>query len=111
MASARLQRALHPAVVHGPVPDHAWLRRNGIPKQSGHHHLSAALFLSLPGELEFSSRGMYVGHNSLRVYDYFLFAQEAFLDWVRAMREKIRETGSRQLITAGQDEGGVRARL
>src|SRR5437667_12689499 len=54
---------------------------------------------------------MYVGHNSLRVYDYFLFAQEAFLDWVRAMREKIRETGSRQLITAGQDEGGVRDRL
>jgi hypothetical protein len=67
--------------------------------------------VSLPGELEFSSRGMYVGHNSLRVYDYFLFAQEAFLDWVRAMREKIRETGSRQLITAGQDEGGVRDRL
>src|SRR5437667_10566436 len=54
---------------------------------------------------------MYVGHNSLRVYDYFLFAQEAFLDGVRAMREKIRETGSRQLITAGQDEGGVRDRL
>src|SRR5207247_10021049 len=67
--------------------------------------------VSLPGELEFSSRGMYVGHNSLRVYDYFLFAQEAFLDWVRAMREKIRETGSRQLITAGQDEGGVRDRV
>src|SRR5207245_7106730 len=31
--------------------------------------------VSLPGELEFSSRGMYVGHNSLRVYDYFLFAR------------------------------------
>src|SRR5438270_12704132 len=47
--------------------------------------------ISLPGELEFSSRGMYVGHNSLRVYDYFLFAQETFLDWVRAMREKRSE--------------------
>ena len=67
--------------------------------------------ISLPGELEFSSRGMYVGHNSLRVYDYFLFAQETFLDWVRAMREKIRGTGSQQLITVGQDEGGVRDRL
>jgi hypothetical protein len=67
--------------------------------------------ISLPGELEFSPRGMYVGHNSLRVYDYFLFAQETFLDWVRAMREKIRATGSQQLITVGQDEGGVRDRL
>jgi len=67
--------------------------------------------ISLPAELEFSSRGMYEGHNSLRVYDYFLFAQETFVDWVRAMREKIREAGSRQLITVGQDEGGVRDRL
>ena len=67
--------------------------------------------ISLPGELEFSSRGMYVGHNSLRVYDYFLFAQDTFADWVRAMREKIRATGSQQLITVGQDEGGVRDRL
>lgn len=72
---------------------------------------SVAGTISLPGELEFSSRGMYVGHNSLRVYDYFLFAQETFVDWVRAMREKIRATGSEQLITVGQDEGGVRDRL
>ena len=72
---------------------------------------SVAGNISLPGELEFSSRGMYVGYNSLRVYDYFLFAQETFLDWVRAMREKIRGTGSQQLITVGQDEGGVRDRL
>lgn len=67
--------------------------------------------ISLPGELEFSSRGMYEGRNSLRVYDYFLFAQETFLDWVGRMREKIRDTGSPQLITVGQDEGGVRDRL
>ena len=72
---------------------------------------SVAGTISLPGELEFSSRGMYVGHNSLRVYDYFLFAQETFVDWVRAMRAKIRATGSEQLITVGQDEGGVRDRL
>lgn len=72
---------------------------------------SIAATISLPDELEFSSRGIYSGHNSLRVYDYFLFAQETFVDWVRAMREKIRETGSQQLITVGQDEGGVRDRL
>lgn len=67
--------------------------------------------IPLPQEAEFSPRGMYEGHNSLRVYDYFLFAQETFVDWVRAMREKIRATGSQQLITVGQDEGGVRDRL
>lgn len=72
---------------------------------------SVAETISLPQELEFSPRGMYEGHNSLRVYDYFLFAQETFVDWVRAMREKIRATGSQQLITVGQDEGGVRDRL
>ena len=72
---------------------------------------SIAGTISLPDDLEFSSRGMYAGHNSLRVYDYFLFAQETFLDWVRLMREKIRATGSQQLITVGQDEGGVRDRL
>ena len=72
---------------------------------------SIAGTVSLPQELEFNSRGMYAGHNSLRVYDYFLFAQETFLDWVRAMRERIRATGSEQLITVGQDEGGVRDRL
>jgi len=72
---------------------------------------SIAGTISLPDELEFNSRGAYEGHNSLRVYDYFLFAQEAFLDWVRGLREKIRGTGSQQLITVGQDEGGVRDRL
>jgi len=72
---------------------------------------SIAGSISLPQEIEFAPRGMYVGHNSLRVYDYFLFAQETFVDWVRAMREKIRATGSQQLVTVGQDEGGVKDRL
>jgi hypothetical protein len=67
--------------------------------------------ISLPEEIEFSARGMYVGHNSLRVYDYYLFAQETFARWVHLMREKIRATGSQQLITVGQDEGGVMDRL
>ncbi|HYL87085.1 MAG TPA: hypothetical protein VE263_22880 [Candidatus Angelobacter sp.] len=67
--------------------------------------------ISLPQEIEFESRGMYIGHNSLRVYDYDLFAQHVFLEWVRAMREEIRSTGSQQLVTVGQDEGGVVDRL
>jgi hypothetical protein len=72
---------------------------------------SVAETISLPAEDEFSSRGVYVGQNSLRVYDYSLFAQESFADWVKAMREKIRATGSQQLITVGQDEGGFMDRL
>jgi hypothetical protein len=72
---------------------------------------SVAGSISVPQEVEFESRGMYIGHNSLRVYDYELFAQDSFLEWARAMREKIHATGSQQLITVGQDEGGVMDRL
>jgi hypothetical protein len=72
---------------------------------------SIAGTISLPQEVEFDSRGMYIGHNSLRVFDYYSFAQDTFLEWVRAMRERIRATSSQQLITVGQDEGGVMDRL
>jgi Beta-galactosidase len=67
--------------------------------------------ISLPAEEEFAPRGMYVGINSLRVNDYFLFAQESFANWVRGMREAIRDTGSKAPITVGQDEGGYLDRL
>jgi hypothetical protein len=67
--------------------------------------------LPLPEEIEFTPRGMYTGHNSLKLHDYFLFAQESFAGWVKAMRETIRATGSQQLITVGQDEGGFVDRL
>jgi len=67
--------------------------------------------ISLPSEEEFSPRGMYVGANSLRVYDYFLFTQETFAKWARTMHDAIRATGSQQLVTIGQDEGGIQDRL
>jgi hypothetical protein len=54
---------------------------------------------------------MYVGINSLKIYDYFLFAQESFARWVHEMRDAIRATGSEQLVTVGQDEGGIQDRL
>jgi hypothetical protein len=72
---------------------------------------SVAGEISLPREDEFSSHGMYIGQNSLRVYDYSFFAQENFANWVHAMREKVHATGSQQLITVGQDEGGFIDRL
>jgi hypothetical protein len=64
-----------------------------------------------PEEIEFVPRGMYVGRNSLKVYDFFLFGQETFANWVKTMRNTIRATGSQQLITVGQDEGGFADRL
>jgi hypothetical protein len=64
----------------------------------------------LPEDLDFSPRGVYVGHNSLKVYDYVLFAQEQFAGWARGLRDALRATGSRQLVTVGQDEGGIQDR-
>jgi hypothetical protein len=65
----------------------------------------------LPEATEFLPRGVYLGHNSLKLYDFFLFAQETFSDWVQIMRGTVRGTGSQQLITVGQDEGGIEDRL
>lgn len=67
--------------------------------------------IPLPEDIDFQPRGMYEGHNSLKIYDYEMFAQESFAGWVKAMREAIRENGSQQLITVGQDEGGFQDRL
>ena len=72
---------------------------------------SVAGTISLPSEDEFSPRGMYTGTNSLRLHDYFVFAQESFAHWASTMRDTIRSTGSQQLVTVGQDEGGIQDRL
>jgi hypothetical protein len=45
------------------------------------------------------------------VYDYTLFTQDVFVGWVKRMRNLIRATDSKQLITVGQDEGGVAGRV
>ena len=67
--------------------------------------------VALPEDIEFAPRGMYVGHNSLKVYDYYLFAQDVFSNWVHSMHDAIRSVGSQQLVTVGQDEGGIQDRL
>lgn len=67
--------------------------------------------VALPEDIEFTQRGMYIGHNSLKVYDYYLFAQDVFSNWVHSMHEAIRGAGSQQLVTVGQDEGGLQDRL
>jgi hypothetical protein len=68
----------------------------------------------VPREDEFSPRVVYNtmrGANSLKVYDFSLFAQQQFLNWVTDLRAAIRATGSKQLVTVGQDEAGVREGL
>ena len=72
---------------------------------------SIAGTISLPSAEEFVPRSMYAGVNSLRIYDYFLFAQELFAKWASAMRDTIHASGSQQLVTVGQDEGGIQDRL
>jgi hypothetical protein len=67
--------------------------------------------IPVPSDEEFDPRGVYVGVNSLRLYDFVIFAQKEFADWVRGMREAIRAVGSPQPITVGQDEGGYLDRL
>ncbi len=67
--------------------------------------------IPLPEDIDFAPRGMYNGRNSLRIYDYEMFAQESFAKWAHTMREGIRQAGSLQLITIGQDEGGFQDRL
>jgi hypothetical protein len=67
--------------------------------------------IPVPEDIDFTPRGMYDGHNSLKVYDYYLFAQDVFAGWVRTMGDAIRGTGSQQLVTVGQDEGGIQDRL
>jgi len=66
--------------------------------------------IPLPEDIDFAPRGMYNGRNSLRIYDYEMFAQESFANWVKTTREAIHEAGSQQLITVGQDEGGFQDR-
>jgi hypothetical protein len=67
--------------------------------------------LPLPKEQEFQQRGEYTGHNSLKLHDFYLFAQDSFSSWVDGLRRSIRKTGSKQLITVGQDDGGIAERL
>jgi hypothetical protein len=63
--------------------------------------------ISAPGEADMISQSANDGGRPLAVYDFNLFAQESFANWAQQMRAAIRSTGSHQLITVGQDEGGA----
>jgi hypothetical protein len=67
--------------------------------------------LAVPEEIEFDPQAIYSERNSLKLYDFFEFAQDTFANWVKNLRTAIRATGSQQPITVGQDEGGFDDRL
>jgi len=67
--------------------------------------------MALPKAEAFNADAVRSGFNPLKVYDYTLFTQSVFVNWAKTMRDLIRATGSQQLITVGQDEGGVAGRV
>jgi hypothetical protein len=73
--------------------------------------MSAENPLALPKVGAFSPDAVTSGFNPLKDYDYALFTQSVFTDWVHRMRTLIHSTGSEQLVTVGQDEGGVAGRV
>ncbi len=60
----------------------------------------------LPDNRDFAERAAYIGGHPIASYDFHLFAQQKFAGWAAAVRDAIRASGSTQLITVGQDEGG-----
>ena len=67
--------------------------------------------LPTPAEEDFAPGSVYRGGHPLPAHDFYLFAQQQFVHWAQTMRQTIRATGSKQLITVGQDEGGGTDRL
>jgi hypothetical protein len=59
-------------------------------------------------DLELSRSG---NLRNVRAVDYNLFAQDGFTQWVNTIIQAIRSTGAQQIITVGQDEGGVTDRV
>jgi hypothetical protein len=60
-----------------------------------------------PNDQDMTAQSASDGGHPLAIFDFSLFAQESFAAWAGKMRQTIRDTGSRQLITIGQDEGGA----
>ena len=67
--------------------------------------------MPVPDEPDFSPGSVYRGGHPLSAHDFYLFAQQQFVEWAQTMRQTIHATGSKQLVTVGQDEGGGTDRL
>src|ERR1051325_593717 len=86
-----------------------WLRRrypNDSEVLAAWRSLQQSEELPLPEDRDFAERAAYNSGHPVAAYDFHLFAQEKFAEWAAGMRDAIRATGSTQLVTVGQDEGG-----
>lgn len=97
---------------HDPAETSAWnnwllLRygsRNAI--QEAWHTVLPDGPIAPPDDADMTAQSANDDHCPLAVYDFNLFAQQSFANWAQEMRDVVRGTGSQQLITVGQDEGG-----
>ena len=113
-------------IFHGNVPNgdaadqaawHTWLekRYGTLPAladawRTTPHELNDWHAIPLPKQADLAY-DRYGNAQQVRAFDYNLFAQDMFSDWVRQMVAAIHATGSHQLINVGQDEGGVTNRV
>ncbi len=114
------------SIFHGNVPNgdpaelsawHTWLQQHytKLPALADAWRVTPESLgswseIPLPSTADLSL-GRYGNADEVRAYDYNLFAQDSFAEWVRGMVATIRATGSTQLVNVGQDEGGVTNRL
>ena len=113
-------------IFHGNVPNNdpveqaAW--RNWLEERYGTLGILADAWRTTPTQLkDWASIPLpkqadlaydrYGNDQQVRAFDYNLFAQDMFANWVRIMADTLHQTGSHQLINVGQDEGGVTNRL
>jgi hypothetical protein len=68
--------------------------------------LSPSDTVPVPVESDFAGLNIGANPGPVKLYDFYLFTQDVFADWAKQMHDAIRQTGSKQLVTVGQDEGG-----
>lgn len=67
--------------------------------------------IGLPTLDDFADRNLFGAVRPRKAADYKRFSQDMFTAWVRRMTEALRSNGNRaQLVTVGQDEGGLSER-
>lgn len=70
-------------------------------------NLAPGAAIDLPSLRDFEEAQVFADRRPLRALDYLRFTQSAFEDWTKTLAAAVRATGSRALLTVGQDEGGL----
>jgi hypothetical protein len=94
---------------HDVAAWNAWLEGHG-PRQRlrERYRMTEGEPLALPPAADFNDANIFNDARPVRASDYRRFAQDMFIEWIRAMTAAIRANGNpAQLITVGQDEGGT----